>query len=90
LVEFAATHEEMAPRVGANETTSVIVQLGAAERTKLPPVFRFLLLCTRRFRSTHDLSPAELESKADGDDETLFKTCLFLVNEFLRLDKKFL
>ena len=34
---------------------SVIVQLAAAERTKLPPVFRFLLLCARRFRSTHDL-----------------------------------
>ena len=40
-VEFAATHEKVAPGISANETALVIFELRAAQRAALPPVLLF-------------------------------------------------
>jgi hypothetical protein len=56
-IEFAAAHEEMALGIGADKTAFVVEKLGAADWTKLPPVFLFLFICLGRIGSIHDFSP---------------------------------
>jgi len=50
-IEFAAAHEEIAPRVGADIFTFLIVELGTANWAVVPPVIFQILLGERRRRS---------------------------------------
>jgi hypothetical protein len=52
-VEFAAAHEIMTLRIGTDETALVIMKSEAADRTKLPPLFRSLAFFLGRIGLVH-------------------------------------
>jgi hypothetical protein len=69
-IEFAAAHEEIASRVGADVFALLIDQSGIADRAVVPPIFLGFGLGRQRVGAVHRIV-------LHGDDEELTTACSF-------------